>query len=492
MKKFFILLLILMAVLVAILFIRAETVFNNNQYQVGAPLQPIELNENAVVERFAKSIRYQTISYEDTGAVNEAAFLDLHQHLVESFPLTHQFANKTVINQFSLVFHLPGRDPSLKPVLFMGHMDVVPIDSATQNQWQIPPFSGAVLDGEIWGRGTIDDKISVLALMEAMEQLIARDVHRHRDIYFAFGHDEEIGGNRGAKAIAAHFAAKNIEFDFVLDEGGAITEGIIPGVQPPVALVGVAEKGFVNLRLSVNAPGGHSSQPPKNTAAGILSQAVVKLEQDPFPSTLQFFNLMFDAVGFSTPLKTRLPMANLWLFSPLVTQSIMASPGTAASAHTTTAVTMLRGSDKSNVLPTQAEAVVNFRILPGDSIDLVKTHAERVIDDPRVKISAFMGNEASNISPTNSLGFELIEQTIRRLDDQVLVAPYLVQGGTDAKHYSELSDNIYRFLMVRLNSNSIKRLHGLNERIAVKDYIDAVQFFYALLEQSVSEYSLRD
>ncbi len=189
------------------------------------------------------------------------------------------------------------------------------------------------------------------------------------------------------------------------------------------------------------------------------------------------------------PLSIRLPMANLWLLSPLVENVLLSKPSTAASVRTTTALTMLQGSNKSNVLPTQASAVVNFRILPGDTIAIIQAHLEKVIDDPRVHIESFMGNEASPISSTSSYGFKLIEKTIRRLDEKILVAPYLVLGATDSRHFYKLSDNVYRFMMVRLNPHTLKGFHGINEKIAVKDYLQAIQFYYAMLKQSAEGHS---
>jgi carboxypeptidase PM20D1 len=485
MKKYLRVLMLLLSVLVAIFLLRATMVYENKQLMV-EPIQAAQFDEQGAVQRFSQAIQIPTISYDDRSRFDQAAFLAFQQHLEQSFPLTHQQAQHTVINDYSLIYFLPGSDPTLKPALFMGHMDVVPVDENTADQWQQGAFSGLVDNDTIWGRGTIDDKVSVMALMEAMELLLSQDVQSKRGIYFAFGHDEEAGGE-GAKAIAAHFAKQNIRFEFVLDEGGAVTEGLVPGTQQPIALVGVAEKGFVNLRLTVNAQGGHSSQPPNHTAAGILAQAIVNIEAHPFASDLRFFELMFDAIGYSTPLSSRLPMANLWLLSPLVEQVLLSQTNSAATAHTTIAVTMLSGSEKSNVLPTQASAVVNFRILPGDTIATVVEHVRQAIDDPSVVIETFMGNEASPISSMDSYGFKLIESTIRGLDQSVLVTPYLVQGATDSRHFYGLSDNVYRFMMVRLNSTSMHRFHGINEQIAIRDYIQAIQFYYAMVKQAAQD-----
>jgi carboxypeptidase PM20D1 len=485
MKKILLSVAILIVVVVAILFYRATSVFENNQYQVTQSLTPIALDEGAVLDRFSLALQIPTISYDESSKLDHSAFQAFHQHLAQSFPLVHAQTKLTKFNDYSMVYLLKGQNPQLKPALFMGHMDVVPVDEQTKDQWLQPPFGGKVVDGVIWGRGAIDDKVSVLALMESLEWFLAKNNIPQRDIYFAFGHDEEAGG-AGAKAIAKYFVEQGIQFEFILDEGGVITDGIIPGTTQPIALIGVAEKGFVNFRLSVKAEGGHSSQPPAHTAAGILARAIVNVENNPFDARLEFFDLMFDNIGYSMPLSQRLPLANLWLFEPFVLNKLLKSPSSAASARTTTAVTMLQGSTKSNVLPTIATAVVNFRILPGDTIDSIQAHLERVIDDSRVVLSAELANEASAVSPTDNIGFKLIESSIRRLDDKVLVTPYLVLGATDSRHFQALSDNIYRFMMVSLNPDTLKQFHGLNEQITVTDYLNAIQFYYAMLEQAAS------
>ena len=485
MKKILLSVAILIVVLVAILFYRANSIFENNQYQVTEPLTPITLDETAAIDRFSQALKIPTISYDESSKLDHSAFQAFHQHLAQSFPLVHAQTKLTKFNDYSMVYHLKGQNPQLKPALFMGHMDVVPVDEQTKNQWLQPPFSGNVVDGVIWGRGAIDDKVSVLALMESLESYLTQNKVPQRDIYFAFGHDEETGGE-GAIAIAKYFAEQNIQFEFILDEGGVITDGIIPGTTLPIALVGVAEKGLVNFRLTVKGEGGHSSQPPAHTAAGILANAIVNVENNPFDARTEFFDLMFDNIGYSMPLSQRLPLANLWLFEPLVLNTLLKSPSSAASARTTTAVTMLQGSTKSNVLPTIATAVINFRILPGDTVASIQAHLEQVIDDPRVTLSTELANEASAVSPTDNIGFRLIESSIRRLDDNVLVTPYLVLGATDSRHFQGLSDNIYRFMMVSLNPTTLKQFHGLNEQIAVKDYLNAIQFYYAMLEQAAS------
>lgn len=486
MKKLTLFVLIPLIVLIAVVFYRANTHFEDNQYKVSQSLTRKNIDKEGAVKRFSQAIQMPTISHEDDNQLDTATFDRLIEHIAQSFPRVHQQADLKKFNQYSLLFKFEGSDASLKPALFMGHTDVVPVDQGTLNDWQQPPFSGLVKDGVIWGRGTLDDKVSVFALLESMEHLLARGLKPERTIYFAFGHDEEIGGNQGAKAIAESFKQSNTTFEFILDEGGVVTQNLMAGVTEPLALIGVAEKGFVNLRLTVNDAGGHSSQPPANTAAGILAKAVVALEANPFPADLSFISMTFDAVGSHTPLKTRLPLSNLWLLSPIVKSTLLTTPSTAASVHTTTAVTMLKGSSKSNILPTQAEAIVNFRTLPGDNVKDIENHARKVIANPRVDIESFMANESSTVSNIDSPSFKLLERTIRRLDDTILVAPYLVQGGTDAKHFDGLSNNIYRFMMIHLDSNSVKRFHGVNEQIPVNEYLQAIQFYAAVIEQAAT------
>lgn len=471
-------------VLVSLLVVRALTVFSDNQVSPNASFSPLIIDESLVVERFAKAIRFPTISHEDATKFDHQAFSGLHAFIESSYPLVHNKMSKTVISEYSLVYRLAGSDSTLKPALFMGHMDVVPVDSATESQWLHAPFSGDISDGAIWGRGTLDDKVTVFALLEAMEHLLAKGLTPKRTIYFAFGHDEEIGGEQGAAKVADWFAAQNIEFEFVLDEGGAITRGLMVGTERTVAVVGIAEKGYANIRLTVNDDGGHSSQPPEHTAVGVLSQAIVKLENNQLPTDFQFINKTFEKMGYYTDFPTRMAMANLWLLSPLIEGAMLSKPSSAASIRTTTAATMVEGSSKSNILPTQAVGVINYRLMPGMTIDDLVAHVNRTIDDPRVGIEAYMANEASNVSTMDSMGYRLIESTIRTMQNETLVAPYLVQGGTDAKHFTALSDSIYRFMMVELNPETLKQFHGVNEQIPITDYISAIQFYGELIKQS--------
>ena len=484
MKKILAAVCLLLLVVSAVLIYRAETFFKDSQLEPATGLEPVDLETVAAIRRFSQSLTIPTVSYDDRSQFDARAFLEFHDVLETSFPLVHAQARRTVVNDYSLVYEFPGTDPSLKPVLFMGHMDVVPVEDITLDDWSYPPFSGTVTDGIVWGRGSVDDKLTVVALMEAMETLLS-DGHRPmRTVYFSFGHDEEVGGKDGAGEVAAWFGQKGISFDYVMDEGGAITQGMIAGLEQPVAIIGVSEKGYVNLVLTVNAPGGHSSQPPEHTALGILARAIVRVEDNKFPARLDPVEMTFEHVGAEMPFMTRLAMANLWLFSPLVEHKMLSSKDDAAGIRTTTAATMASGSPKSNILPTRATAVINFRILPGDTVDGVRQRVAKIIDDDRVEIAAEFGTNPSTVSPVDSRGYELIASTIRGMDDDILVTPYMVRGGTDAKYFYELSPHVYRFMMLRIDPELVKYIHGIDERVAIDAYLEAVRFNYHLLRRS--------
>ena len=486
MKKNITVLLIAVFVLSGILVFRANTVFRDQQPQAATGITAVTLDEHIAIQRFSNAIKIPTISYDDRSHFDANAFRAFQRYLQSAYPLVHQHATRTVVNDYSLVYHLKGSDSSLKPVLLMSHMDVVPIEDITRDQWTHPPFSGTVADDIIWGRGTVDDKIGVISLMEAMELLLSENARPQRSIYFAFCHDEEVGGKDGAAKIAEYFTREGISFDFVLDEGGAVTEGLITAVDQPVAIIGMAEKGYVNLILTVNAPGGHSSQPPRQTAVGILSRAIVQVEDHPFPARLDYLLQTFDAIGSHAPFMTRLTMGNLWLFSSLVKSQLLKSKDNAAGIQTTTAATMVSGSPKSNILPTRATAVINFRILPGETVESVQKRVIELINDNRVEVTHEYGTNPSPVSPVDSRGYGMIAGIIKGMDENILVAPYMVRGGTDAKYFYSLSPNVYRFLMIRVNPETMKYVHGIDERVPVEDYLQAIRFYYHLIRQSMA------
>jgi carboxypeptidase PM20D1 len=441
-------------------------------------------------ERLASSIRYKTISHSDPSLNQISEFESFIEFLEESYPLLHADLEKEVVGGYSLLYTWTGEDPELKPILLYAHYDVVPVEPGTEENWTYPPFSGEIAEGFIWGRGTLDDKSAVFGILEAVEILLSEGARPKRTIYLVFGHDEEVGGREGAKLVADLLGKRGVELEFALDEGLSITEGIVPNLSQPAAMIGIAHKGYTSLELSVTSSGGHSSMPPKETSIGILAAAVHRLENNPLPARMDGPGVqVVEALAPHMSFTMRMVFANQWLFRPIIEKQMAASPSTNASIRTTTAATMFEAGVKENVLPTRGRAVVNFRIMPGDSVASVVEHARKAVNDPRVEILplAGFGSEPSPVSPTGTFGYRSIEASIRTVFPEVLVAPGLVLGAVDLRHFEDLSDNLYRFSPIWLDQHDLDRLHGLNERISFDHYGRMVEFYYVLITKSAFE-----
>jgi len=490
-------------------------------------------NEQAAVERFAGALRFPTVSQDETTPENQEAFAGLIDYLQASFPEVHAALRREVIGD-SLLYTWPGQDAGLDPILLASHLDVVPAevvpeaiepppaemlqrmardapssepaeDGSTDrspaepsepgarsvNGWTQPPFGGVIDEGFIWGRGALDDKLGVVGILEAVEGLLADGFQPRRTVLIAFGEDEEIGGHRGAQTLARRLQERGVRIAFALDEGTPIVSGIVPGVDDPVALLGVAEKGYVSLELTVQAEGGHSSSPPSRTAIGQLSRAVVRLEANPFPARLDgVAEQFFERVGPEMSFSRRLVFANLWLLRPVAVRALARSPATSPAVRTTTAVTRIRGGSEENVLPRQARAVVNLRLLPGDTVQQALERVRAVIDDERVEVRFLNESEAleaSAVSGVEVSAYRLVERTIRTTFPEAIVAPFLVTAGTDARFYEGVSDHVYRFLPVTLTLRDTTRIHGVDERIAISDY-ERVVMFYAQLIRGLDDF----
>jgi carboxypeptidase PM20D1 len=486
MKKIIVTLLGALCIMLAVALVRTAR-FTSRQLLV-PPAKETLLERDKILGRLSEAIQYETVSDQALGPSAAEEFKRFHAFLAKAFPLVNARLTKEIVGAGSLLYTWSGQDKTLKPALLMGHIDVVPVDANTEENWTYPPFSGRIGGGYVWGRGTMDDKVNVLGILEAAEYLLAHGFAPRRTLYFAFGHDEEIGGSNGAAQIAALLRRRNIELEYVLDEGGNILDGIIPDAPAPVALIGIAEKGYVSLELTVEMPGGHASTPPDHTAIGILSSAIAKLEGAPFPARLsEPIRQMFAFIGPELPWPRQFALANLWLFGPLIRGQLARSPLTNAAIRTTQAATVFHSGVKENVLPGQAKAIVNVRILPGDTINGVIDHARKVIASDRVKISPLeIRAEPSAISDTESAAFQRLHRTIKEIAPEVLIAPSLLVAATDSRHYAPLSKNIFRFLPITVNSEDARRYHGTDERISVKDYERCVRFFVQLIRNSDS------
>lgn len=441
------------------------------------------------VERLAGAVRIATVSGPGE-QVRPHALQRFRRYLAQRFPRVHGELERELVAGHSLLYTWSGKGPAggagraADPLLLLAHQDVVPAGPEAARSWTHPPFEGVVADGYLWGRGTLDDKASLLAILEAVEGLLGDGFRPERPVVLAFGHDEEIGG-RGAVALAERLRRRGVEPFLVLDEGLAIADGLLPGVERPVALVGVAEKGFLSLVLRATGEGGHSSAPPRQTAVDVLARALQRLRARPLPAGIDGpVEELFTTLAAEMPFDRRLVLANLWLFEPLVVRELARAPATDALLRTTTAPTMLSGSVKDNVLPTEATAVVNFRLHPRDTVEAVKAHVRRAVNDPRVEVEVFGGfeSEASPVSPTDGPAWDLLAGTIARVAPEAAVAPSLVLAATDARHYTGLSRHVYRFAPFTVGPGDLERVHGIDERLALEDYGRMVRFYRELIE----------
>jgi len=387
-----------------------------------------------------------------------------------------------VISEFSLLYTWKGKNSALKPVILMAHMDVVP--AGESDSWQKKPFSGENDGTYIWGRGTLDDKSSMISILEAVEKLISENYQPDRTIYFAFGHDEELGGLRGAQVIASKLKERGVTAEFILDEGMLITLGIVPMINKPVALIGTSEKGYLSVKLSVEMSGGHSSTPEKESAIIVLSKSINKMLDKQMKARISGPVKDFVRyIGPEMPFYAKAIFANSWLFKNLILKIYTGTSTGNALVRTTTSPTIIHAGIKDNVIPTKAEAVVNFRILPGETSADVLQHLTRVISDQRVKITSLEGFiEPSPTSPVDVAGFKTISATIRQVFQETIVSPTLMLSSSDSRNFSAISNNIFRFIPQVVASEDIARIHGLNERIKISDFMRSIGFYYQLIK----------
>jgi carboxypeptidase PM20D1 len=451
-----------------------------------APGQPaqIAIDSPSAAERLAALVRLPTISWGDASRRDEKAFDAVAPLLRSSFPLVHQHLTVESIGRWPLLYTWKGTRADLPPLIFCAHLDVVPAESDTDSAWTHPPFDGVVVDGSIWGRGTIDDKGGVAGLLEATEALLSSGFRPARTVYLAFGHNEEGGGDaNGARSIATTLYARGVRKAWLMDEGGLIANAV-PGVTQPVAFVGTAEKGVLNLELIARSQGGHAAMPPDQTAVGILARAIDRVERDQMPARLDgATETMFDTLAPDMSRGMRAAFANLWLTRPLVVRLLATKPQTNALVRTTTAPTMLEGSPKVNVLALTARAVVNIRLLPGDTASAVESHVKQATADSRIELRRTEpAREASSNSPSNTPEFNALARSIRAIYPNVLVAPYLTVGLTDAREYTDVASGLYRFLPV-YQEGALESIHGVNEHVTIDAYRQAIRIYATIIAE---------
>jgi carboxypeptidase PM20D1 len=479
---------ILIVFLVLLIFLLAFVLVRTSMFfQPVEPVEDVELPEidaELIAGHLASVVRVETVSEGEEIPQDAGKFRELHYALETLYPRVHATLEREIISDYSLLYTWKGSNPDLDPVLFCAHQDVVPADPGTLDQWTYKPFSGEIADGYVWGRGTLDIKVQMIGLMDAAEYLIKRSYTPERTIYLAFGQDEEIGGKNGAGKIAAELKARGVHLYAVLDEGGAIVSDTLPGLNNPVAMVGVAEKGYLSVKLKVTQTPGHSSTPPASSAIGILARAITAVEDTPMAATIEPLRSTYQTLGPAVSPALQVVFANTWLFGPFLRKKLESNPQTNASIRTTTAVTMIGGGIKDNVLPQKAEAIVNLRLMPGDSIADACEHMLEAIDDANVSLEAISDAawEATSPSSTEELPFRQLSASIRQAFPEVDVAPYIVLGATDARYYAAICDQVFRFTPLALEKDDLSRMHGINERVAVPSLGRMTQFMVHLMK----------
>lgn len=482
-KKTLLFLLLALVLFVAYLIINTLN-FDSKQITV-EPITPIK-GRPAAINHFAEALKIKTVSPENTADFDSIQFKTFNSFLEKTYPLADSLLEKKIFNSFSHLYKWQGSETTQKPIVIMGHLDVVPVIEKNISEWKVDPWAGMIKNDTIWGRGTIDDKVGVVGIMEAVELLLSQNYKPKRTFYFAFGHDEEIGGKLGAIAMAKYLKEQGVTADYVLDEGGVISEGLVPGMTKEVALIGIAEKGYLSLNLNVRLEGGHSSMPGKETAIDVMSKAVSALKNNPLPSKITApLEKFMEYIGPEMPFVNKMVFANKAVLGPVLLNVYESTNSGNAQIRTTTSPTIFNSGVKDNIIPLTATATVNFRILPESTAEDVIAHVKKVIDDERITIEkgSFI-SEPSKLSATDNEQFKILNTTILQLFPGVVVSPYLVVGGTDSRHYGDITDNIYRFSPIHLNKHSQKSFHGLNERVAVSDFYDAIAFYVQLIQNS--------
>ena len=439
------------------------------------------LADDAVVERLRALVRLPTVSHPAEADVDPEPFVAALAALAEAFPLVHEHLDVHRVLDHSLLLRWRGRSEA-DPVVLMAHLDVVPVDESAP--WQHPPFGAEVHDGHVWGRGTLDDKGSLVGICAAVERLLADGFVPARDVWLSFGAREEVSGP-DALAAAEQLRSRGVTPWFVLDEGGAIAHEAFPGVQPPLGVVGVAEKGTTTIELRAEGRGGHSSTPAPGGPTARIARAVVRLEKRPFaPSIPEPTIELFHRIAPYAPLALRPLFANARRLRRVVERALIAAgPEPAALVRTTMAVTTLSGSPAHNVIASTATAAVNLRILVGDTVASATEHVRRAIADDSISLEVLDANEPSPLSPVDDPAFELLTGTIAELFADALPTPYVMMAATDSRYFTAICPRVYRFAPFQMSKAQRESIHSYDEHLGVQDFLDGVRWYERLIER---------
>ncbi len=439
---------------------------------------PPKIDSLAAVH-LSKAVQFKTISHK-VEMLDKKALNGLVNYLESSYPTFHKIAKKEVFSTHTLLYKWEGTDPDLKPVMYMGHMDVVPIERATEEQWVHPPFSGNIADGFIYGRGTLDDKCTIIGLLEAAEMLTKEGFKPKRTIYLLFGQDEEIGGGQGSEMVADRFKEEGLELEMIWDEGTIIGKNLVPGMPDEIALIGISEKGYISYNLTCQIPGGHSSMPPINSAISSLNRALVAIADNPFPYKISApVEGFIDYIGPVSPFVNKLAFSNKWLFEPLIFKSYAATGSGRALIQTSMSATIVKAGVKDNVVPSKAQAIVNCRILPGENMETTLAYLNEIVNDTTIKITPQETQQnPSQSSDYSNTYFKTIDGAVKTIYPRSNVSPFLMLGATDSRHFDGLSNKIYKFAHFVYSQDDLALLHGINEKISIENFNKGIQIYY--------------
>ena len=467
----------LLALAIAIIVIRALAFTPKAQPQVD--VSPVSFDLDRATTTLQSLVRCKTISHRDSSLEDDAEFERLIDSLPTLFPNVAATCTLQRLPDRALLFHWKGQSDG-EPAVLMAHYDVVPVN---EDGWDVPAFEGILRDGCLWGRGTLDTKVTFNGILFAADHLIAQGYTPKSDVYFAFSGGEEVNG-RGAVHIVEYFRDHGIEPAFVLDEGGAVVENVFPGVKAACGLIGIAEKGMMDVRYTVRSGGGHASAPKPGAPVDRLSRACLRMLEHPFRAQLTApVAQMFDTLGRYSSFVYRVIFANVKLFLPVLDMICKKSGGELnALMRTTVAFTQMQGSTASNVIPPEASMVSNIRLNPADDMESALQYIRQTVGDEAVEVSCLHGMNPSRISRTDCEGWDKVARAVASTWRGCIVSPYLMVQCSDSRHYGAISDRVYRFSAMDLTSEERASIHGNNEKIRVEAIGRTVEFFLRLMQ----------